>query len=73
MKEASPPPPPAWTAALGPARAVGSAWGCEGKTAPSLVLGTVLYRFSRAWTAGGGVDKTPCLRWGRGGREGLGG
>lgn len=29
-------------------------------------------RFSRAWTAGGGVDKTPCLRWGRGGREGRG-
>lgn len=26
-------------------------------------------RFSRAWTAGGGVDKTPCLWWGRGGRE----
>lgn len=30
---------------------------------------TGLCRFSRVWTAGGGVDKTPCLRWGRGREE----
>lgn len=27
-------------------------------------------RFSGVWTAGGGVDKTPCLQWGRGRERG---
>lgn len=39
--------------------------GARGRQPPSSVLGTRLCRFSRVWTAGGGVDKTPRLCWGR--------
>lgn len=42
----------------------------RGRQPPSSVPGTGLCGFFRAWSAGGGGDKTPWLRWGRGRERG---
>lgn len=63
--------PPAPTPAPGQPGLWAQPWAntlVRGKQPPSSVLRTGLGHFSRGWTAGGGIDKTPCL-WRRRGRE----